>query len=178
MFVYKARNNISETISIIQLEKSRHSVFEQHLYGYNIYYENCFFIIFQETQITFIQISQFIMRIFHIPGIIGKYLIIPHSKLFFSHILPILPFILIPFSFRYIVYVVSFNFLHSVYYDLKKLLQVVLVSEVNSNQNTLLPSNYEEIDTKDTNPNGRNKLLFLSLKIQRSNSHLHHKLEY
>ena len=43
---------------------------------------------------------------------------------------------------------------------LHKLLQAFLVSEVNSYQNTLLPPNYKEIDSKDINPNGRNKLLF------------------
>lgn len=56
MFVYKAKNNIPETISIIQLEKSRCILFLGSI-GYYIYYENCFFIIFQETQITLIQIS-------------------------------------------------------------------------------------------------------------------------
>lgn len=34
-------------------------------------------------------------------------------------------------------------------------------------QNTFFPSNYIEIDSKDTNPNGRNKLLSLGLNMQK-----------
>lgn len=34
-------------------------------------------------------------------------------------------------------------------------------------QNTSFPSNYIELDSKDTNPNGRNKLLSWGLNMQR-----------
>lgn len=125
MFVYKARNNILEIISIIQLERSRCILFLGSICMVIISTMRIvFFIIFQETQITFIQISQFIMHMFHIPDVIGKYLIrIPHSKLFYlAFYLSAIHINMIPFSFKYMVCRVSFNLLHSVYCDLKKLL--------------------------------------------------------
>lgn len=35
--------------------------------------------------------------------------------------------------------------------------------------------NYKEIDSKDINPNGRNKFLSLGLNMQRKNSYLYDK---
>lgn len=66
MFVYKAGNNIPEMISIIQLEKSRCILFGYICMVIISIMRIIFFIIFQETQITFIQNSQFIMHMFHI----------------------------------------------------------------------------------------------------------------
>lgn len=57
MFVYKARNNIPEMISIIQLEKSRCILFGYICMVIISTMRIIFFNIFQETQITSIQNS-------------------------------------------------------------------------------------------------------------------------